>query len=75
MPSEPGGFEFLISVAPVEADHGNHAHVSEMARENTVLVSEAILPLDRYVESVEPYMAGRYNGRQEYLIRVKASQV
>ena len=47
---------------------------SKVARENTVLVSEATLPDDRYIEDFERYMAGPHGDRQEYLIRVKASR-
>jgi hypothetical protein len=48
---------------------------SRVARENTVLVSEATLPDDRYIEEdPEGYMAGPHNDRQEYLILVKASR-
>ena len=47
---------------------------SKVARENTVLVSEATLPDDRHIEDTEPYMAGPHRDRQEYLIRVKASR-
>jgi hypothetical protein len=46
---------------------------NKVARENTVLVSEATLPDDRnIIAGVEPYMAGPYNDRQEYLIRVRS---
>jgi DNA adenine methylase len=57
----------------------NHAKFWDWAsrvarRENTVLVSEATLPDDRYIEDFERYMAGPHGDRQEYLIRVKASR-
>jgi site-specific DNA-adenine methylase len=44
------------------------------ARGNTVLVSEATLPDNRYIKSTEGYKAGKHNARQEYLILVKPSR-